>query len=289
MAKFAVTTRSHLKGTRFFPSMVRASLRIRKQLRESPGCLRFATIVMSPRDFWTITVWRTRGEMLEFMRSGAHEDIMWEFSRWLDSFWLMRWRPTEHETGHWRGLSLAERPELPAAPPPRTPEQQKALDAAFDAVPRLRAAADPSGAASLAYAPHQRRARRQVAAAVGTTVRVEVSSRREGVAAWRRLFRIRRTLLRSDATLRVAFGVSNTREFYLLTLFRDHRAWEEFLASSPIQDLQRRWPQGVWTMRWDGDNEFGHWDGMRLRRAKLGTMVSVPKEAEHAATPRERG
>lgn len=286
MAKFAVTTRSHLKSVRFFPSMMRATLRIRRQLGDAPGCLRFASIIMSPRDFWTITVWRTRGEMLEFMRSGAHEDIMWEFSRWLDSFWLMRWRPTEHETGTWNGLCLAERPALPPAAPCRTETQQKALDAAFEALPRLRAAADPSGAANLAYAPHQRRARKQVAGAVGTTVRVEVPHGSDGMKAWRRLARIRSSLLRSENALRVAFGASNTHEFYLLTLFRDHRAWEEFLASQAMQDLHERWPAGVWTMRWDGDNEFGHWDGMRLRRAKLGTMVAVPKGAERAVSNR---
>lgn len=263
--------------------MLRASLRIRKQLDETPGCLRFASIVMGPRDFWTVTIWRTRGEMMDFMRSGAHEDIMWDFSRWLDSFWLMRWRPTTDEVGSWEGLTLAERQALPKPAPPRTPEQEAVLDAAFRAVPRLRAAASPSGAAAFDYAPHQRRARRLVAGSVGGTLRVKVPTALEGVKAWRKLERIHTSLLAGEDALRSAFGISNTRELYLLTVFRSDRAWEEFLSSEAMQELSRCWPEGMWTMRWDGDNEFGHWDGMRLRRVKLGTMVAVPDAAKAAS------
>lgn len=262
--------------------MMRASLRIRTQLTETPGCLRFANIVMSPREFWTVTVWRSRQEMLDFMRSGAHEEIMWRFSTWLDSFWLMRWRPSSEESGSWAGLTLAP-PPADAVAPERSPEQRAALAAALESLPRLRAAAGADGAASLHDSPSQRKWRHMVSGAVGATIRVEVDHLRNGPAARRATARLRRDLLTSGEALRCAFGSSDLRTFYLLVLFRDARAWTDFADSAEIEGLRRRWPQGMWMMRWDADNEFGHWDGLRLRKVKFTTPVTVPEAARSAA------
>ncbi|MGH2767582.1 MAG: antibiotic biosynthesis monooxygenase, partial [Actinomycetota bacterium] len=153
MITLAVTTRSHLRRARFFLPMLRASLRIRRQLAVAPGCIRFASIIMGTKEFWTLTVWESRQKMLDFMKSGEHEDIMWEFSNWLDSFWLMRWRPTQEEQGEWNGVRLSQRKALPAPAAERTDQEKRALTAAWTSVPRLRAASDPSGAATLDYAP----------------------------------------------------------------------------------------------------------------------------------------
>jgi len=103
---FTVTTRSKLRGPWFFPQMMIASLRVRRQLRRDTQVVRWASIVASPSEFWTITVWKSRHDMQEFMRSGAHDEIMWLFSKWLQSFWLMRWRPGPNETGAWKGLNM---------------------------------------------------------------------------------------------------------------------------------------------------------------------------------------
>lgn len=288
MVTFAVTTRSRLKSVRFFFPMLRASLKIRRQLAQAPGCLRFANIVMGPKDFWTLTVWRTRQEMLDFMRSGAHEDIMWDFSKWLDSFWLMRWRPSQEERGAWGDLTLAQRAALPRPAPVHTRDEAAALEAALDSMPRLRAASGPSGAASIDYAPQQRRARGQVAGAVGGTLRIEVSKTRDVVLAWRRLRVVSRALLADDDVFRCAFGTATrSKELYLLALFRNPDAWARFGSSPEVMEVFERWPAGAWTMRWDADNEFGHWDGFRLRRAKLGTMVEVPDAARDLSTTAE--
>jgi hypothetical protein len=276
MITLAVTTRSHLQGVRFFLPMLRSSLRIRKQLALAPGCVRFASIIMGPREFWTLTIWESRQKMLDFMRSGEHEDIMWEFSHWLDSFWLMRWRPTEEESGKWSGLSLAQRKALPAPAPERTREQDAALQAAWKTLPRLKAASAPSGAPSLDYAPGQRRARQLVAGGVGASIRIEVPALRETVAGWNALRLLRTSLLNNEDVLRCAFGVSKPRELYALIIFRHDRTWRDFQSSDLVQAMRQRWPEGLWTMRWEADNEFGHWDGLRLRRVKLGTKVTYP-------------
>ena len=264
--------------------MLRASLRIRRQLAQTPGCLRFASLVTSPREFWTLTVWRTRQEMLDFMRSGAHEDIMWEFARWLDSFWLMRWRPSSEEAGDWKGLQLAQRRGPPPAAPARTREQEAALEAAYDALPRLRAAAGPSGAPEYEYSPAQRRQRRLVSGGVGGTLRLELPTSRQVWDAWRTIRSLRSSLLKDQDVQRCAAGFSSPRQLYLLAIFRHTEAWKQFDSSSSVRALRERWPDGVWTMRWDADNEFGHWDGLRMRRVKLGTKVAVPEAAQAAAS-----
>jgi len=95
----AVTTRSRLRGARFFPAMLLASWQVRRQLTRTAGLVHSASLVAGPTEFWTITVWRSRHAMQECMRSGAHGRIMWRVSRWLDSLWLMRWRPGAAEVG----------------------------------------------------------------------------------------------------------------------------------------------------------------------------------------------
>ena len=79
----AVTTRSRLRSARLFPAMLLATWAIRRQLARTEGLVRWASLVAGPTEFWTITVWRTRHAMQEFMRSDAHGRIMWRYTRWL--------------------------------------------------------------------------------------------------------------------------------------------------------------------------------------------------------------
>lgn len=286
----AVTTRSRLRGLRFAIPMLRASRRIRGQLAETPGCVRFASIMVGPREWWTISVWRSRDEMIEFMRSGAHEDIMWEFSDWLRSFWLMRWRPTADELGAWDGARLGKRREEDeGGKPRRSQEEQEMLESVWEHFPRLRASSAPSGAPSFEYTPQQRRERRRVAGATGVTVRIEVGTLREAFAAWRALRRLRRTLAADSDVLRSTVGTVGSRELYSLVVFRHREAWRRLASTEELAEVFERWPDGAWLMRWEPVNEFGHWDGLRLRREKLGTMVDVPDAARSAAGMKERG
>lgn len=276
---YAVTTRSHLKSVRFFVPMWRASARIRDQLAQTPGCLRFASMVMGPREFWTLTVWRTRQEMLDFMRSGAHEEFMWRVTRWMDSFWLMRWSPSSEEAGDWSGLSLSstERPVEPEMR--RSKEQELALRTALDSIPRLRAAAAAHGAPTFDTAPSQRRSRARVAGGVGATLRLELPGMAAPAQAWLRLRRLRRQLLGNDDVLRCAFGMARPNELFLLAVLRNERIFDDFVGHPEVARLRARWPGRVWTMRWDAVNEFGHWDHLRLRKVKLGTAIDIPEEA----------
>ena len=98
---FVVTTRNKLRSARFAPHMIRAWLRVRRQLFETPGMLRYKTGISNLKEFYTCTLWDTEMEMFAFMSSGAHREMMWNFRQWSDSFWAMRWDQTQDELGHW--------------------------------------------------------------------------------------------------------------------------------------------------------------------------------------------
>lgn len=282
---FAVTTRSRLKGGRLFPSMMIASWRIKRQLKQTPGCMRFASIVAGPQEVWTISVWETRDRMLEFMRSGAHEQIMWLTGKWLRSFWLMRWSPTSHEQGQWGAGQLGASP--PAPEPSQESEEpsgqrHEALEAALDSLPRLKASMGSHGAPSYDAAPMVRRNQKAVAGGTAVLIRLELARLRQVPVAGRDIRRLNRRLRDYDGPLRWVSGMANLRERYLLAVLRDEDACQQFLADPLHAELRQRWGQAYWAMAWEAANEFGHWDGFRLRQARSGkAAVTVPEDAKH--------
>lgn len=260
----AVTTRSRLRGARFFPAMMLATLRIRRQLARTDGLVRFASLVAGPTEFWTISVWRSRHAMQEFTRSDEHGRIMWRFSRWLHSLWLMRWRPGSEELGSWSGLRLApsQRAQAPA-PVQSWPE----LAGALENLPTLGAAVNEHGVASFASSPDARRDRRRVEGAAGVLIRIKVS-RWRSLFALRELVRLRRGLADQPALLRSVVGIGRPGEAYFLSVWADQEAADGFLTGQWAQEAARRWGAGFWAGAWLPENEFGHWDGMRVRRER---------------------
>lgn len=272
---FVVTTRSRLKGARYFPFMFVASMRVRRQLKATGDVVAWASVVAGPTEFWTFTAWRSRHDMAVFASSGAHDDIMWLFARWLQSFWLMRWRPASEEVGSWRGTSLAVPPRA-AGPVTRNP----LLDQALEGLPRLRAATGPDGAASYDTSPIARRRREEVGEAAGVIVHLDVSPW-QTFRALGELRRLAAACRAGDGLLRIAAGVGRPGEVYLLGLWDSARGADDLLAGPHFSALRGRWGEAVWAMRWQPENEFGHWDGLRVRRAR--GRVSVRMTAEQAA------
>lgn len=289
-AAFAVTTRSRLRGAHLFPLMFFASKRIRRQLAATPGCVRFASIVASPRDFWTITVWESRDKMFAFMRSGAHEDFMWQVGKWLESFWLMRWLPTTQEQGYWDGARLGTGDDGARTSRPRTAQEKAALEAALEALPVLKDSAGPEGAPTYASSPAARRHRKAVEGGAAVMLRIRVPSLRQAPRAWWEIRRVGRRLGADPSMLRSATGVSGLREYYALAVLRDEQSCARFLEEAEQQRVSERWGEHYWGMHWNPMNEFGHWDGMRMRREALGSpSIPVPTDAARAAVPPEDG
>ena len=227
-----VTTRSRLRHVRFFPVMLLASRRIRRQLAQTEGLVWSASIVAGPTEFWTITVWRSLHAMQEFMRSGAHGEIMWLFPRWLDSFWLARWRPGAREVGSWHGLALAS--------PDETGDR-------------------PVSPYSYEGSSLVTRERELVADTTSTLVRLPLTPR-----ALLELRRVRRRLTREPDLLRVVAGAASARELYVFAVWRG-RARPAALLGEWAETTRRRLGDRVWALECVPEGEFGHWDGLRLR------------------------
>jgi len=271
---FAVTTRSRLKGFWFFPHMLIATLRVRAQLKRMGDVVRWASIIAGPTEFWTITIWNSRHDMQEFMRSGAHDDIMWMFSKWLRSFWLMRWSPGPEELGRWKGLTLA-RPE----PAFRAMEGAKpeALEKALEHLPQLRSAMGVDGAVNYDTTPYARRRRAEVRGAGGGVVHVKTAPAGP-VGAYLALRRLEAEARGDPDYLKGVVGISRPGQVYLLSVWRDRAGTRRMLRSPQVRKLRERYPD-AWANEWLPDNEFGHWDGLRLRRTRSRYSIQMPKAA----------
>jgi hypothetical protein len=279
---FAVTTRSRLRGPWLFPQMMIASMRVRRQLARDTQVVRWASIVASPSEFWTITVWNSRHDMQEFMRSGAHDDIMWLFSKWLRSFWLMRWRPGPAEIGEWKGIHMAQ--EEPPDPAGSGNGQRDALlEQALQHLPSLRSNMAADGTVSYDTTAFARRRRAEVGNAGGAVVHIHTEPRRTP-AAYRALLALKQEAAGDEDLLRGVVGVSKPGDVYFLSVWRDRDGVRRLLESPDMRDLAERWP-GLWANDWIPENEFGHWDGLRLRRARARYAISVPQAALDVAEP----
>lgn len=190
---------------------------------------------------------------------------MWLFSRWLRSFWLMRWRPGPEEVGQWDGIPLAQA-ELDPAPIDSDPYRHEALQRALEHLPRLRAATGPDGAAHYQHTRFARRRRAEVAGTAGVVVAIRAAPW-QTIAALRAARRLRREARASGSLLRAVVGLGRPGEVYLLGVWSDREPALRLLDSPVLRAVVHRWPNGCWANRWVPENEFGHWDGMRVRRS----------------------
>lgn len=257
-----VTTRSRLRSARFFPPMLLATLLIRRQLARADGLVRSASLIAGPTEFWTITAWRSRHAMQEFTRSDEHGQIMWRFSRWLHSIWLMRWRPGPCELGSWAGLGLA--PVEDSTPPPAL---DPVASEVLESLPVLKSAVGPDGAARFDTSREARRERQKVAGVAGVVIGIHAPYRRSP-AALRELVRMRRPLRADPRLLRSVVGIGRPGQVYFFAVFAEHEEAVRFLQGDWCRAAQQRWGDGFWAAAWLPENEFGHWDGMRVRRAR---------------------
>jgi hypothetical protein len=267
--------------------MMIASLRIRRQLRRDTQVVRWASIVAGPSEFWTVTVWKTRHDMQEFMRSGAHDDIMWLFSKWLRSFWLMRWRPGQNETGEWKGMALAqEEPEYVNGAGAVNGKRDALLEKALEHLPKLKQAMAADGSVNYDTTVFARRRRAEVGGAGGAMVHIHTSPWKTGQAIID-MIALRKECEGDDAMLRAVVGLSKPGDVYLLSVWRDRDGVARLLSSPQVRDLAERWP-GFWSNEWIPENEFGHWDGLRLRRARTRYAINVPQAALELIEPSAR-
>ena len=212
--------------------------------------------------------------MQEFMRSGAHDDIMWLFSKWLRSFWLMRWHPGPVELGQWKGLAMAQpEPRYSVTEGPRA----EALERALEHLPKLRSAMSVDGEVGYDTTVYARRRRAEVRGAGGGVVHVRTSPLGT-VAAVAALRRLEREARGDPDYLKGVVGVSRPGQVYLLSVWGDRAGARRMLRSPQVAKLRARYP-AAWANEWLPENEFGHWDGLRLRRTKARYSIDMPQAA----------
>lgn len=260
----AVTTRSRLRSVRFFPAMLLATRRVRRQLARTEGVECWASMVAGPTEFWTVTVWRSRHAMQEFTRSEAHGEIMWRFSRWLSSLWLMRWRPGPHERGSWSGRTL--KPEDATASGEQAPSWP-VLATSLESLPELASAVGKNGVATWDSSVRARRDRLRVAGAAAVVIRIHTRRRRAPAAA-AELRRLRRQLASDPQVLRTVTGLGRPGEAFFLGVWADHDDAVRFLQGEWTHTAVSRWDADFFAAAWLPENEFGHWDGLRVRRER---------------------
>ena len=78
--------------------------------------------------------------------------------------------------------------------------------------------------------------------------------------------------------LKGVVGISRPGQLYLLTVWRDRDGTRRMLHSPQVRKLTERYP-GAWANEWLPENEFGHWDGLRLRRTRSRYAIQMPKAA----------
>ncbi|MGH9325090.1 MAG: hypothetical protein ACRD2B_00160 [Terriglobia bacterium] len=68
---------------RFVLPFIQLSMQIEKQVRQSPGLLRYGLKTNLPRKhFWTLSVWTHRAEVSSFVDSEPHATAVKQFERW---------------------------------------------------------------------------------------------------------------------------------------------------------------------------------------------------------------
>ena len=212
--------------------MLAARKRVRAQLGQTRGLMRWADAIASPTEFYTLTCWANQQVMFNFMSSDAHRDMMWLFTKWSDEFWSMRWWPSECEVGDWQGKHFALRGDKSLERRPLSPIPDIALSPRAGPV-------DPS-----------------VCPVTAVLARTDVRD----LDVLRRLLHMRRTLkLQTPRLVRWALGSVELNQYLLLTIWEQY---DEQVLSSLADSLP-----GAWLMAWrPGDYEIGHWDGLRLRQ-----------------------
>lgn len=235
---FAIVTRNKLRSHRHAASMVWAWWHIRRQLAETPGMLRYTTGIANLREFYTLTLWERELDMYRFMSSDAHAQMMWNFRKWDESFWSMRFNPCEEEIGEWheRRFAGAERDTGTFA----------------DAVPDE----------LLSHLPVLQQFRMQPAGC--RTLRIDAVIGRVPAPSPLAILRVRRALRSWHDAGAVSRSVVAVGPGECLLVAVPARPQSE-QARTMLTRLDERLPE-AWGMRFHlTDFEIGHWDQLRLR------------------------
>ncbi len=241
---FAVTTRNKLRSQRHAVSMIWAWGHIRRQLAHTPGMLAYTTGIANLTEFFTLTLWEKEIDMMLFMASEDHRDMMWNTRQWSESFWSMRWSPTKDEIGTWSGMAFSDT-DSPAATKPKYvgPGYLDVTEVPEGLRPYLRNITRQSEPNTLPS--------NAVIGRISTRSPLAVRLIKQTLAAWQ--------LPSATLHFKVCAGLG---ECLLLVVWKIDAELE---AAALMAALHRKFPD-AWAMRFSAtDFEIGHWNNLRLR------------------------
>lgn len=249
---FAVTTRNKLRSRRHAVSMIWAWGHIRRQLAHTPGMLAYTTGIANLTEFFTLTLWEKEIDMMLFMASEDHRDMMWNTRQWSESFWSMRWQPTKDEMGAWGGQTFSET-EMPATAKSTYvgPGYLNVTEVPESLRPYLRNITRQSEPNTLPF--------NAVIGRIPARSPLAVRLIKQTLAAWQS----------PPATLqlKVCAGLG---ECLLLVVWKSEAEQE---AMALMTALKNQFPE-AWAMRFSAtDFEIGHWNDLRLRN--LGQAAQI--------------
>jgi hypothetical protein len=115
-------TRLRIRGWRFLPQFVVASLRCAKQAAAADGNLHAALFIDRHLAFWTSTSWTSEAAMKAFMLASPHGPIMRKLLNWCDEASLVHWTQERDALPDWseahRRLAAEGRPSKVNHPTP---------------------------------------------------------------------------------------------------------------------------------------------------------------------------
>ncbi len=239
---FAIVTRNKLRGRRYTVNMVWAWSHIRKQLATTPGMLRYTTGIANLTEFYTLALWEREMDMYRFMVSDAHAEMMWNFRKWADSFWSMRFNPCAEEVGAWHQLAFTGRQQV--VPPAVDAFAEQVPDVLLQYMPSLKAHSEqPRGHATLDSSA--------VIGRIATPSPIDVVKLKRLLRPWRdspQLLRFKLCVGLGECLLLAVWQHPNIEAAYQL-----------------MHEVHDRFPD-LGVMRFNTtDFEIGHWDNLRLR------------------------
>jgi Domain of unknown function (DUF3291) len=95
-------TRLRVRGWRFVPAFLFATLRIAMQARAAQGNLAAIVLRDSHNVFWTCTCWESEADMRLFMLAQPHGPTMRRLLNWCDEAALVHWTQAGAESPSWQ-------------------------------------------------------------------------------------------------------------------------------------------------------------------------------------------
>ena len=260
---FAIITRNKLRSRRYTLGMIWAWWHIRRQLARTPGMFAYTTGMASLTEFFTLTMWEKEFDMNLFMASDDHRDMMWNFKRWSDSFWSMRWNTTKDEVGDWNGQTFSINK---AVTKPRSryvgPGYLESSQVPKELKPYLRNITRRLEPETL-----------DLNAVIG---RIPITTVRE-LTCLKRILRPWRT---APGMLRMVMAIG-LKECLVIAV------WSQPGTKDPesfIKALHATHPDG-WLMRFNAtDFEIGHWNGLRIREIETQSTNTTGEAGLDGAT-----